>query len=135
MSAVRFFYKHAGYCYNPQTETKQQGRWRCARELAHAEAEAKRRGWSVVWENDPEGCSGCCCCEGTDDCEQREHDSVEGAFLINDSGHQLGPSLWRITDATPEYRRVVGAELMSEALHEEERRETANETRVFTQGG
>jgi hypothetical protein len=36
MNATRFFYAHAGWAYNPATETKQQGRWRCARELAHA---------------------------------------------------------------------------------------------------
>lgn len=33
----RFFFDHAGYSYDPKTETVEQGRERCARELAAAE--------------------------------------------------------------------------------------------------
>lgn len=43
----RFFYDHAGFSYDPETETSEQGHARCARELAQAELEGKRRGWIV----------------------------------------------------------------------------------------
>lgn len=36
-AAERFFYEHAGYSYDPKTETAEDGRVRCARELAIAE--------------------------------------------------------------------------------------------------
>jgi hypothetical protein len=39
--AERFFYEHGGYGYDPKTETPEQGRARCARELAAAEERLK----------------------------------------------------------------------------------------------
>lgn len=51
-SPVRFFYAHAGYSYDAKHETAQQGRWRCARELASAEAWAAQQGLVFSWEPD-----------------------------------------------------------------------------------
>jgi hypothetical protein len=42
--AVEFFYEHAGWGYDPETETSEQGRERCARELAEAEQWAIEQG-------------------------------------------------------------------------------------------
>lgn len=50
--AVAFFYKYAGWSYDPKKETKAQGRRRCAVELAKAEHEASQRGWTYEWEHD-----------------------------------------------------------------------------------
>ena len=50
--AVAFFHKHAGYSWDPKKETHEQGRRRCARELADAEQTAAARGWRVEWEHD-----------------------------------------------------------------------------------
>ena len=41
MNSYQFFLKHAGYSYNPKTETLMQGRIRSARALAKAEREAR----------------------------------------------------------------------------------------------
>ncbi len=48
-SAVRFFFIHAGCSWNPKTETRQQGRWACARILSAAEASAKAAGIWFDW--------------------------------------------------------------------------------------
>lgn len=51
-SAIQFFYEHAGYSYDPSKETPEQGRMRCAMELAQAEEWLeKRNGWAE-WEED-----------------------------------------------------------------------------------
>ena len=47
-----FFYEHAGYSYNPQTETAEQGRIRCAISLALAEEQARNLGYEFEWEYD-----------------------------------------------------------------------------------
>ena len=52
--AEQFFFDNAGYSYNPETETPEQGRTRCAQRLAEAEEEADRRGWWVEWVDDGE---------------------------------------------------------------------------------
>jgi len=43
MTPYNFFLKHAGYSYNPQTETKEQGRRRCAKALVQAKQKIIRR--------------------------------------------------------------------------------------------
>jgi hypothetical protein len=48
----QFFYEHAGYSYNPKTETPEQVRRKCARALARAEAKASRLGYSFKWDID-----------------------------------------------------------------------------------
>ena len=47
-----FFYEHAGYSWDPTRETQEQGRRRCARELAEAEEWGKRNGLEIEWAED-----------------------------------------------------------------------------------
>ena len=53
-NAVEFFYAHAGFSYDPQTQTPEEGRRECAESLARAEEEGRKRGFYVVWEHDTE---------------------------------------------------------------------------------
>lgn len=54
LNPYKFFLKHAGYSYDPKTETCMQGRVRCARNLARAEREARDGGFYYHWEIDPD---------------------------------------------------------------------------------
>lgn len=47
--AEQFFYEHGSYSYDPLTETPEQGRERCAAELATAEAWAKAVSAEYRW--------------------------------------------------------------------------------------
>lgn len=47
---TEFFYKWAGYGYNPKTETKEQGRRAGAKRLAKAEAYAVDHEWYYEWQ-------------------------------------------------------------------------------------
>lgn len=127
--AEQFFYDHAGYSYDPATETEEQGRERCARNLAAAEAYADELDWTYSWEYDESGCSGCSC--DSEDCpcsSGKEHETlvctlwrtVEAEERRNgrDMDNILA-SLGGICGATREYRRVVEAELASEAMNNE----------------
>lgn len=106
--AEQFFYDNAGYSWDPNTETREEGRIRCAKELALAEAYAKRHDWSVVWEpdweigNHQEFYGG--------DLRDGEPATCEVATLYDEHGECLA-SLGCIDDATDEYRRVVAAQL------------------------
>lgn len=104
---AQFFFDHAGYSYRPD-ETREQGRTRCALNLAAAEGMGRAAGLSFEWvsdtDSDEPGHYGCIC-----------HDS-EGAVTA---------SLWGIgfaDDGTPwdgdPYRRVVEAELAAETIGE-----------------
>lgn len=108
--AVAFFLAHGGSSTKPG-ETRQQGRRRSAIALARAEAEAATRGWSVEWEGDPEPYQ-------MGDAEGEAPSEVYGAVLRDEHGTVIA-SLWGIGDPTRAYRRVVEAELASEALAEE----------------
>src|SRR5262252_6199163 len=50
--AVEFFYKHAGWGYDPKKETAEQGRRRGAELLAQAEEWAFAHDWTYVWKDD-----------------------------------------------------------------------------------
>lgn len=50
---VKFFYQHAGYSYDPLNETQEQGRVRCAQDLAAAEGIGRNAGLSFEWIVDP----------------------------------------------------------------------------------
>lgn len=106
-----FFYEHAGYSWNPATQREEEGRQETAKALAAAEVAANELGVEFVWESDwdvgshveyygesyrtePETCESCC------------------AWLRGD----LVASLGCIDDASPEYVRVVEAELALEVL-------------------
>lgn len=51
--AERFMWEHAGWSYDPKRETSEEGRVRCARELAAAEQALKDAGWEYEVVNDP----------------------------------------------------------------------------------
>lgn len=53
-SAVRFFYSHAGYSWKQGKETRNQGKWRCARSLAAAEKLANELELKVEWDYEPD---------------------------------------------------------------------------------
>lgn len=118
--AERFFYNHAGFSYDPKTETSEQGKVRCAKELAEAERVARNLNWEYRWSDDWSVGS-----------HQREYgkgsvyengepDSCESCVLVDEHGEHLA-SLHCIDDADANYRRVVEAELASEALYEYDR--------------
>ena len=108
-----FFYDQAGYGYQPDQETKEEERRRCARQLAEAERVASEAGFSYEWEIDLSGDSSefnddpepwalwCCVCR-----------DMDGAFMASLYGIDFG------RDGEPwgqPYRRVVEAELALEA--------------------
>lgn len=110
--AERFFYKHAGYSYDPATETQEEGRVRCAKELAKAEAWLTAQpGFEVEWMEDT-------------DYDPKDYDvpmPATGWGCIVKVGEKR-ESLWGITfdgDGHPSgnpYARVVVAELASELM-------------------
>lgn len=116
----QFFYDHAGYSWNPKTETPEEGRWRCARKLRAAEVEGKRRGWHVVWEPDPDAM-------WDDDVEREttEYDQYVATLYDEDDkllaclgSIDLGPNNYPdLGDKTEPYVRVVEAELVLETLY------------------
>src|SRR5262245_58257864 len=107
MTPTTFFFRNAGYSYNPKNETRIQGRWRCARDLAAAEQHAARMGWTATWEWDAMEWDG----------EGPAPHEVLGCVLKNADGEILA-SLWGIGDPSRDYRRVVEAELAAEARAE-----------------
>lgn len=106
--AWRFFMENAGYSSPP-------GRAACALSLARAEAEAKRRGFVARWAETadewdgegprPEGCAEFCAVYSTEECR---HCQAMPQWPI--------ATLSGIWGADADYRRVVEAELFSEAL-------------------
>lgn len=115
--AEQFFYDHAGWGYDPATETPEHGRARGAMHLADAEKHAARKLWSVEWEIDPDA-----------DTEPTDSYFVSGnpqwcATLYDEGGNVLaslcGIDFAEPHDVTPEaepYARVVAAELAYEAI-------------------
>ena len=106
--AYDFFYRHAGYGYGPG-ETPEQGRKRGAASLAKAEQEATARGWTVEWEEDPEGW------DSIGDIDPDDVREILSAVLYDEDHNVLG-SLGSIVNPDRNYRRVVEAELALEAL-------------------
>lgn len=102
----QFFYDHAGYGYDPATETPEQGRKRCARELAAAEAERTERGWWVEWTHDQDSGYG----------GWYTATLYHAAPLTGERTALTSCGAVDAGDGDP-YRRVVVAELAREALH------------------
>ena len=111
-TAYNFFLANAGFSYNPETETKIQGRRRCAKGLAKAETWARENGYSFDWSVDPYVDSS----EFSDESPawqlwvcvmygpEGEHVSSLHAIDFGRDGSPYGDS----------YKRVVEAELASE---------------------
>jgi hypothetical protein len=111
--AVAFFYEHAGYSYDPKVETKEQGRQRCAEQLAYAESTARELGLSFEWDVSDINSS-----EFSDkrpswdlyDCVCRDR---EGKVVTSLGGCDFGEDA---DGPYGHYRRVVEAELAAEAI-------------------
>lgn len=116
-AAFTFFLTHAGYSYDPKTETPKQGRARCARQLAKAERDARARGFTFNWDLDPEGCTGCDCGSSDCACSTAEDHETLWCWVEDENGKTLA-SLGSICGVDHDYRRVVEAELALEALAE-----------------
>lgn len=123
-SRVAFFYEHAGYGYDPARETAEQGRQRCAEELARAEELAASRGWYVDTQTDWD--------VPDDDADSRglveRGEMVNLLVTLRDEDGQMLACLGAVTvpsDDDP-YIRVCGAELASDVLstHQECRART-----------
>lgn len=119
--AAAFFFEHAGFSYDPITETRDQGRTRGAIALAEAEAlYLEAHAWADVvcaWTDDPDA--------ENDWRLDKKHGRVTGkkpktfeSCGIHDADGNCLASLWGIEDADANYRRVVRAELASECADE-----------------
>ena len=111
---IAFFHEHAGWSYNPATETPEAGRQRSAERLAVAELLIERAGAAVTWHEDwslgtthahyycdeayPDG--------GPETCE----------FATLDLDGKVLATVGCIDDADEAYRRVIAAELALDAL-------------------
>lgn len=113
-AAHRFFHEHAGYSYDPKTETKEAGRVRCALNLAAAEGIAREAGYTFEWSRSD--------IDSSDfskeqpawplyDCVMRD---VKGAVVQSVSGCDFGKDA---TGPYGDYRRVVEAELAAEEVN------------------
>lgn len=123
-TAQQFFYDHAGFSYDPKSETKEQGRWNNAVSLALVEQIAHRQGYYAEWYVGPEIDSSefrddvepyalweCAVYQKTDPMDPDGSGEVVMASL---GGVDFGPGgePW----GQP-YKRVVEAELFYEALN------------------
>lgn len=104
----QFFYDHAGWSYDPKTETSEGGHRRCATELAAAEAWGEQMGVEFSWVPDDDDAA-----DGDDTPIVREG-CIAKLMISPGTVDDVTTSLWSIGDATPEYRRVIEAELASE---------------------
>jgi hypothetical protein len=112
----RFFYDHAGFSYNPETETADAGHARCAIAFAAAEKRLQRLvddgTHSLTWEEDPE--------YDPAGYDPPEPEGTRGFGAILRRGTEVLGSLWAVTFATNDpsdpYARVVAAELADEYL-------------------
>jgi|SRR5688572_8308854 len=121
LSAYHFFLKHAGFAYDPKTETKAQGQVRCAKALAKAEREAQkaRIRFDVDYDDDPD----------TSWMDSEQLESLERgdtvfvrvlALKTCECGRRnnVKASLYgiHVTGFNDPYLRVIKAELAQEAL-------------------
>lgn len=112
MNAYQFFLKHAGYSYDPKTETPQQGRIKCARALAKVEREARNASFCYSWSVDEQS-------------SQEEGYTQWQCAMFNSDGRIVN-SLHGIDfgqDGNPwsdSYRRVVEAELAIDGMTNEQ---------------
>lgn len=123
-AAERFFWTHAGTSYDPQTETRAQGRRRGAEALASAEAWATEQGMAFAWDWDE-------CGESLEDMNHATASNPEGwcepecgrahevlAVIARFRDRSVAGALGGVIDPDANYRRVIEAELAAEARHE-----------------
>jgi hypothetical protein len=111
-----FFYENAGYSYK-EPETAEQGRIRCAIELAQAEEYARGLGWEFEWEHDQSPDLSFM----SDEERSQEHEVLCCRIPDPSNPKYSLASLCGIVDADRNYRRVIEAELASEALADYDR--------------
>jgi hypothetical protein len=118
-SAEKFFYDHAGFSYDPKTETKEQGRRRVAKKLAAAEAKAEEKEWSVEWEHEQDPDISWMDEEQLADYENGRIEMLS-ATLYDAEGRVIGSLGGNALDGRSSSRnpqaRVIEAELALEAL-------------------
>lgn len=119
----QFFFEHAGWSYNPKTETADEGRERGAIALAQAEQRFRESSCWFEWVHDDDADASFVNDWEPADREQWEASEhmAEGCVLYappeNDHGKpRVLASLWGVFDADASYRRVVEAELASEVM-------------------
>jgi hypothetical protein len=101
-----FFFKHAGYIVGERAKG--------ALNLARAEQYAEERGWSFDWTWDDNADSSWM------DEKERERDHEALGCILRDENGEVIESLWGIFDPDENYRRVVQAELASQAMYRDE---------------
>lgn len=113
--AVEFFYTHAGFSYDPETQTPEEGKRACAEALARAEEEGRKRGFFTVWKRDDVPF-------GDDVHEPDEYGYVatlwHTAAFTGERVMLASLGMIDAEDGDP-YRRVVNAELAMEAISED----------------
>lgn len=112
--AERFFWLNAGFSYNPKTQTKAQGRRECAEALAQAEAYARNLGFEFEWEHDSEPWD-------AGDTDYVPTEVLNCRIPDPENSRYSLASLCGIADPDANYRRVIEAELASEALAQYDR--------------
>jgi hypothetical protein len=111
--AIKFFVEHAGFSYDPKTQTPAQGKALRARALARAERQAANLGFTFEWSED--SCIGCDCSSDTCACGHGDPHECLCCIVRNAEGKVIG-SLGSICEPSREYRRVIEAELAQEGL-------------------
>lgn len=111
--AETFFYDNAGYSYDPATETREEGRRRCAREMANDE-EWLRNSDDVrsQWGDDDSGDHSYL---QQDEFRGYQVTTCEFCSILDETGSVIYASLGCIDDADDNYRRVIESELAGEA--------------------
>lgn len=127
-NAVKFFYEYAGFGFDPATETQAQGRLRCAKQLAEAEALYLKAHQcadiGIAWEDDPDGFADYRADKRAGRLTKGDAPKrIERAFIWHrheddGRGRDWLASLHGIWDADTNYRRVVRAELALECADE-----------------
>lgn len=112
--AVKFFYDNAGWSYDSARETSDRGRIRCAEDLARAEQRRKSEGAWVAWERDD--------IPFEDDVHGPDEYGYVATLWQYDAESDAPACLASVgavdAEAGDDYRRVIEAELASEAWPE-----------------
>lgn len=109
---VKHFHEWAGWCYDPATETSDEGRLRGAEALAGAYLLAKSFDCRWDWEHDPD--ADMSWFEGTK-AQKWARSRKQRSCVMRDGDGNLLASLYGIDSPDPAYRRCVEAELALEA--------------------